>query len=111
MKRKHKICFVFAVVFTLSSLLLAVTCVDGLIYVAEMRNTGGMEEGIAILIASFGLTAMGVILFFTSFCGVVASAAAHNCPAQKIRRASRITLGVNGTLMAFSVVSFFCSLL
>ncbi len=125
MRNKSGIAFVLAIIFTLLSLSFAIACVEGIVWSEEIKQAevekeanGGDEkddigiEGIfALMVYSIGFAIAVIHLFFWSFGGVVASEVNYNAADVRVRRASRIMLGINGTLMASSVVFFFCSVL
>lgn len=106
MKKKNKICFIFAIIFTVLTLFLAVVCVIGQIGMSDLDEDHPDADpmGVVLFVAAlaFGLIVLWVHVFFISFGGVVTSAVNFNCPDKKIRLVSRIMLGLDGVCMAVS---------
>ena len=111
MKKKHKICYVLAIIFTVLVLLCAAMLAGWItsLYGSDgaLASADGEDAhvyGVLLIMAIFGMFVLAVLvhLFFFSFGGVVTSAVNFNCPEKKRRIASRIMLGVNAVFMAVS---------
>lgn len=118
-KKKHKVCFVFAIIFTALTLVWAVFCVCGQIEMAaseynENGNDDGMEELgylVGTMAVGLGLVFGWINVFFWGFGGVVTSAVNFNCPNEKIRLISWIMLGFDGVCMTGCVTLFLYSII
>ncbi len=120
MKKKHKVCFVFAVIFTVLTLFFASLCVSSQLGAAdfEHENDGVAYDGGGAVGNLFGVLVMGLAimiawihLLFWSFGGVVTSAVNFNCPNARIRLLSRIMLCFDGVCFVGSISLFLYSIM
>lgn len=116
MKKKHKVCFVFAIIFTVLALVCVTSCIGMTAWLYGGGGDGFEDDsgyGTLIVLAALGMAVMAVLifLFFCSFGGVVTSVVNFNCPNEKIRLSSRIMLGFDGVCMIGCVVLFLYSII